>query len=70
MQYYLAEYPALPCVIPLHSLNDYALLKKFQSVALKRQQTTGMYFVTLLFLPILKPGSAWPCPGGASLLGW
>lgn len=34
--------------------------KKCQSVALKRQQTTRMYFVTLFFLPILKPG---PCPG-------
>lgn len=31
VQYCLAEYPALPWVIPLHSLNVYTLLKEFQS---------------------------------------
>lgn len=46
------------------------MLKKIHPVTLKRQQTTRMYFVTLLFLPILKPGSAWPCQGCTSLPGW
>lgn len=69
VQYCLAECPALPWVIPLHPLNDYGLLREFQSVALKRQQTTGMYFVTLVFLPIMARGClamSW----GASLPGW
>lgn len=49
MQYYLAEYPALPCVIPLQSLNDYALLKIISVTCIKKAINQWDVFCHLAF---------------------
>lgn len=49
VQYYLGEYPALPCVIPLHSLNDYALLKKISVSCIKKAANHRDVFCHLAF---------------------